>query len=94
MPPMLFLVVHNNDTVLYPAPSILELFRLRDVFAAPSDTKVYRYINTQNYSDKFFSWGKDTLSWIPSPQGIGVGFGETSFQGLEMAYKIMKGEAK
>lgn len=86
---ILFLVTHN-DRVLYPAPSILEVFRIRKILKPPDDAKVYRHVKKFPGTDAYFTWDKANLTWVKSVTG--VGFDETSFTKLEPGFKMMGGK--
>lgn len=88
---ILFLVA-TPDKVIYYAPGILELFRLRKVYSTPDDAQVYRYVAGNVYTDRYFVWGKDVMWWKPAHPLTGVGFGTTSFASLEAGYKILGGK--
>jgi len=88
MPPLLFLVATDTEVIYY-APGILELFRLRAVYNPPDDAKVYRYIKGREYNDRRFTWDKDKKWWVI---GNSISFGLTSFSALEAGYKMMGGK--
>jgi hypothetical protein len=95
---VLFIVYDpTTDKVIYYANGILELFRLRKVYNPPPEgdeggVQVYRYVAGNVYTDKYFTWNKDTMWWESSHHLTGVGFGNTSFASLEAGYKMLGGK--
>ena len=93
MPDVLFIVTDDNNKIIYHCHTILELFRLRDVYKVDT-CRVYRYLKCKpTKTGTFFKWTKATLDWSESTDSIDKGrvcFELISYEDLEASYNIIR----